>query len=73
MEAAYNQQIETALLHRVTLSKKYKVEVSHYDKTALVVYCTDKEHTLICKQLKCSGIYSEILNAGIITNFGVYN
>ena len=73
MNTEYNQRIETALLHCATLSKKYKVEVCHYDKTALAVYCMDKEYTLICKQLKCSGIYFEILNIGIITNFGVYN
>jgi phage-related protein len=68
----YNQRMETAKKLCAVLAKKYRVEICSYDKTALAVCCTENELVLICKQLKCSGIYSEISKTAIITNFGVY-
>ena len=72
MTANYQEKTQLAIINQAKLSKKYKTEICSYDKTALLVYCTDKEHTLICEQLQCSGIYLENKKAGIITNFGHY-
>jgi len=68
----YQKKLELAIIHRAKLSKKHNVEICSYDKTALLVYCTDKEHSSICEHLQCSGIYLEQKKAGIITNFGYY-
>ena len=72
MTSEYQIRVDLALTHRAKLSSKYKAEICSYDKTALLVYCTDREHSLICKKLQCSGIYAEKKKAGIITNFGCY-
>jgi len=72
MASDYQEKVELVIIYHAELSKKYKVEICSYDKTALLVYCTDKEHSSICKQLQCSGIYAEQKEAGIITNFGYY-
>jgi len=71
-EQRYNQKIQDTLTVKGILSKKYTVNVSSYDKTALQVYCTEKQFNSICEEYRCSGIYNEKNNAGIITNFGVY-
>ena len=72
MENDYQERVELAKTYYAKFSKKYKVEICSYDKTALLVYCTDEEHSSICKQLQCSGIYVVQKKAGIITNFGYY-
>jgi hypothetical protein len=68
----YNQRIELAEINRALLSGKYSVEICPYDQTALTVVCTEKQLDAICRQLQCSGIYSEKTEVGIITNFGQY-
>jgi len=68
----YNQRIKDAQSHHAILSKEYEVEICKFDKTALFVHCTEKHFDLICKRLKCSGIYREELRKGVITNFGYY-
>ena len=68
-----NQRIEEAKRHHAILATRYKVESCRFDKTALFVHCTEKHFDLICKELRCSGIYREELRKGIITNFGYYN
>ena len=71
-EQRYNQKIQDALIVKDFLSKKYKVNVSQFDETALQVHCTEKQFNSICEEYKCSGIFNEKNNTGIITNFGVY-
>lgn len=71
-EHRYNQKIQDALTVKGILSKKHTVNVCSFDKTALQVYCTEKQFNSICEEYKCSGIYNEKAGAGIITNFGVY-
>ena len=68
----HQQRVETAIIHHAILSEKYRVDLCTYDETALSLICTEKELGLICKQLKCSGIYAEKTKVGIITNFGYY-
>jgi len=68
----YKNRIKAAIVHSARLSKKYKTEICDYDQTAVMVNCTDKEHTEICKKLRCSGIYVEKKKVGIVTNFGFY-
>jgi len=72
MENKYQSKVEAALLNCAQLAQKYKVEICAYDKTALAVHCTEKEFELICRQLKCSGIYSGKAKTAIVTNFGYY-
>jgi hypothetical protein len=55
----YSQKIEQAQISRALLSKKYSMEICPYDRTAIMVACTKKQLDLICRQLHCSGIYSE--------------
>jgi aromatic ring-cleaving dioxygenase len=66
----YSRRIEAAERNRVLLSGKYEVEICPYDRTVLTVVCTEKQLDAICRQLQCSGIYSERKGVGIITNFG---
>jgi phage-related protein len=72
MNNEYKKRLDAAIIYRAILSEKYRVDFCPYDKTALVVGCTENELALICRELKCSGIYSDILKRGIITNFGYY-
>jgi hypothetical protein len=68
----YNQRIEAARTYRSIFAEKFKVEICSFDQTALAVHCTDAEHALICRQLKCSGFYSLKSKKGFVTNFGYY-
>jgi hypothetical protein len=68
----YSQRIELAKVNCAFLSKSHSVKICHYGNTALMVACTEKQLELICRQLHCSGIYSEKSGTGIITGFGQY-
>jgi len=68
----YQNRVEAVLVNRAILAQKYRVENCIYDKTALTVQCTEKEFERICRELKCSGIYSEKAKTAIVTNFGYY-
>ena len=67
----HNQRIEGAIIAKDTLSKKYKVIICDFDKTALEVHCTKTQFYKICAEYKCSGHYSSVSNAAFITNFGM--
>ena len=55
------------------LAGKYNVKICDYDKTAIIVaYITEKQLAELCRELNCSGYYSDIAGKGIITNFGEY-
>jgi len=68
----HNQRIKDAITAKGNLSKKYKVNICDFDKTALEVHCTEKQFQSICAEYKCSGHYSDISQAAFITNFGTY-
>jgi aromatic ring-cleaving dioxygenase len=68
----YSQRINVAERNRALLSKKYEATICPYDRTALMVACNEKQFDTICRELHCSGIYSEKKGAGIIINFGEY-
>lgn len=70
----YKQRIETAQIVCTDLSKKFQTSICAYDRTAVLIgNITEKQLEKICKELHCSGIYSEPMQSGIITNFGLYN
>lgn len=70
----YNERAEMARTVCSELSPKYKVNICSYDATAVEVHnITDKQHSELCKKLRCSGHYSEITQKGYLTNFGKYN
>lgn len=55
------------------LSKKHNAVICSYDATAVVLSnISDKQHSELCKKLKCSGIYNDKTKTGILTNFGNY-
>ena len=66
----HNQRIKDAITAKGNLSKKYKVNICDFDKTALEVHCMEKQFYSICAEYKCSGHYSDISQAAFITNFG---
>jgi hypothetical protein len=68
----YSQRVELVKANCAFFSKNYSVAICPYDSTALMVACTEKQLELICRQLHCSGIYSEKSGTGIITSFGQY-
>jgi hypothetical protein len=68
----HEQRVRNTVIMKGILSQKYEVSVCDFDKTALQVFCTEKQFSSICAEYKCSGHYSDISNAAFITNFGVY-
>ena len=65
------QRIKSALVAKNSLSKLYKVIICDFDKTALMVHCTEKQFYKISAEYKCSGHYSSVSKAAILTNFGM--
>lgn len=69
----YKLRKEQAQAVCAMLKPRYKAAICHFDPTAVeVVGITDKQHSALCRELHCSGHYSEILRMGVLTNFGMY-
>ena len=55
------------------LKSSYNASICEYDPTTVVVAgITDKQHTDLCRELKCSGFYSDETQTGFFTNFSEY-
>ena len=69
----YEARKEQAQAVCTSLKSRYKTSICHFDPTTVeVIGITDKQLAALCRELHCSGHYSEIMLTGFLTNFGEY-